>query len=93
MDIAIDPDVTPEEIVRLRIDNGWDGELKEWKQCLRNILCIVSARKNGALVGVGMITGTIRHAELVDLVVDKEFTRNRQTNCEVTKFIRSQLEH
>jgi GNAT superfamily N-acetyltransferase len=77
MTIDIDYNLTPEEVVNLRIAGGWDGDLQEWQTAVKQCLVAVSARnKEGELVGVGFLCGNVRHAELVDLVVLPDYRRH-----------------
>lgn len=71
-DIVIETNaaVSAQEVVKLRTDSGWEGNLEEWQRCLTQNLATVSARDgHGTLIGIGFISGSIRHAQIVDLVV------------------------
>jgi GNAT superfamily N-acetyltransferase len=77
-DVVIETDVavSAKEVVKLRTDSGWEGNLEEWERCLKQNLVTVSARDHqGALIGVGFISGSIRHAQIVDLVVRPDYRK------------------
>lgn len=72
--VQADDRLTAEEVAQLRIKSGWEADVEEWRLCLQQNLLNVSARnEEGELLGVGFISGTIRHAEVTDLVVLPEF--------------------
>lgn len=74
MNIGIDKTITADEVINLRAVSGWDADFEEWKKCLSQNLINVSARDgSGQLVGAGFLTGNVRHAELVDLVVHPDY--------------------
>lgn len=76
MKIGVDPNLTALEVIQLRETSGWDHDLDEWEDCLERHLLNVSARTdNNEVVGVGFLSGTRRHADLVDLVVHPDFRR------------------
>ena len=77
MNIAIDNNLTSEEVTNLRKVSGWDHDEKEWDACLKQNIINVSARDDeGKVVGVGFLCGNQRHAELIDLVVHPDFKKN-----------------
>ena len=87
MMIAIDQAITAQEVADLRRASGWDHDTQEWEQCLEQNLINVSARDDeGKLVGVGFLTGNIRHAELTDLVVHPDF-RHQGIGRSISKII------
>ncbi len=69
--ISINSDVTANEIVALR---GEQAGQTVWDDCIRESLCVVTARDKGSneLLGIGFLVGNSRHGELVDLVVKPE---------------------
>ena len=74
---TIDPNLTAKEVCDLRELSGWDHYIDEWENCLKQNLINISVRDDaGRLIGVGFLTGNIRHAELTDLVVHP--TRKQQ---------------
>ncbi|HEX8227517.1 MAG TPA: GNAT family N-acetyltransferase [Candidatus Saccharimonadales bacterium] len=74
--IQNDPHLTADEVVRLREESGWDGDISEWKKCLAQNMVNVSARTDtGRVIGVGFISGTVRHAQVVDMVVSPDFRK------------------
>ncbi len=69
----IDMQLTAQEVCDIREMSGWDHEIKEWENCLsRNIINVSVRNDSGIVIGVGFLTGNLRHAELTDLVVHPE---------------------
>lgn len=71
--------VTPAEIIALRETEGVAGDSEEiWSSCLNQSLCTVIVRSSltRQLVGMGQVTGNLRHAQLTDLSVKREY-RNK----------------
>ena len=69
--------LTASEVVKLRIDSGWDADTAEWEDCLAHNMVNVSARTaDGEVIGVGFISGTVRHAEVVDMVVSPDYRKH-----------------
>jgi len=68
--------VTPEEIIAVRENPSGDEEL--WQRCLRESLCVVTARDrvSNQLLGVGFLVGNSRHASIVDLSVHSTVRKN-----------------
>jgi ribosomal protein S18 acetylase RimI-like enzyme len=79
--IEVDDSITPSEIMDLQKACGstaWSlGDETMWQDCIKQSLCIVTARNERKLVGVGFLVGNARHAELVDIVVDPEARGDR----------------
>jgi GNAT superfamily N-acetyltransferase len=78
--VSVDAEVTAVEILTLMDDcryTGWGrGTLDVWDSCLRQSLCVVSARdEDASLVGIGFLIGNMRHAEIVDLSVRPDVQR------------------
>lgn len=70
--------IEPREIMALRAAVDWGVEDADvWSTCLRQSLCVVSARElaTNDLIGVGFLVGNARHAQLVDMVVHPRFQR------------------
>lgn len=66
--------ITADEVVKLRLKSGWDGDLEEWTKCLhQNLINIIARNSKGELLGAGFLSGNARHAEVVDLVVDPDY--------------------
>lgn len=66
--------ITAQEIMALRSKIGWATEGRAvWQQCISQSPAVVGVRKNNRLVGIGFLTGSIRHAILCDLTVAPEF--------------------
>lgn len=87
MNIAIDNTLTAEEVTNLRKLSGWDHDVSEWKKCLKQNILNVSARsEEGEVVGVGILCGNQRHAELVDLVVHPDY-REHGIGRKITRLI------
>jgi ribosomal protein S18 acetylase RimI-like enzyme len=61
--------VTPEEIVAVREEKP--GNEHVWRNCLKESLCIVTAREasSNRLLGIGFLVGNSRHGQLTDLTV------------------------
>lgn len=87
MNVAIDENLSANEVIKLRKLSGWDYDLQEWHICLKQNLINVSARNdNGEAVGVGFLCGNQRHAELVDLVVHPDY-RNKGIGRDISRSI------
>lgn len=72
--VSIDENLTAEEVIGLRAASGWDADLAEWCDSLSQNLVKVSVRDaSGQVLGVGFLTGNIRHAEITDLVVHPDY--------------------
>lgn len=65
----------PTEIMDVRMMAGSEPDTLEiWEDCIRESLCIVTARDTRkALVGIGFVTGNRRHSQLVDLTVHRDY--------------------
>jgi N-acetylglutamate synthase-like GNAT family acetyltransferase len=75
--IDTDSNLTAQEVVKLRVASGWDGDIDEWQSCIMQCLVAVSARNTkNELVGVGFLSGNARHAEIVDLVVLPDYRQH-----------------
>lgn len=63
--------ITPAKIMEHRQAVGWGVESEDvWLACISHSLAVVGVEdSSGLLVGVGFLTGSIRHAVLCDLVV------------------------
>jgi GNAT superfamily N-acetyltransferase len=59
------------EIAELRTANGWDTDTEpRWREILDTALAVATARHtDGTLVGMGVLSGSVRHAVLCDLDV------------------------
>lgn len=79
--VSVDSSVTVAEILTLMDgcrNMGWGrGTAGVWDSCLRQSLCVASARDEGdtSLVGIGFLIGNLRHAEIVDLSVRPDVQR------------------
>lgn len=67
--------ITTQEIMTLRGKIGWAVENQAvWQRCISQSLAVVGVwDKNDQLIGIGFLTGSIRHAILCDLTVAPEF--------------------
>ena len=69
-----DRSVLPEEILELRQEPITPEEVEVWQKCLEQSLHVVGVREEsiGRLVGIAMVAGNQRHAELVDATVHQD---------------------
>src|SRR5687768_1548231 len=67
--------IVTQEIMTLREKVGWAVEDNVvWQQCIGQSLAVVGAcDENNRLIGIGFLTGSIRHAVLCDLTVAPKF--------------------
>lgn len=67
--------ITTQEIMTLRGKIGWAVENQAiWQRCISQSLAVVGVcDKNNRLIGIGFLTGSIRHAILCDFAVVPEF--------------------
>ena len=71
-------EVSGDEITELRRAANNEADLPAtWDACVRQSLCVVTARAEGSnlLIGVGFVVGNVRHAELVDISVSADWQR------------------
>lgn len=63
-----DRSILPQEILELRGEQVTEEEISVWQKCLLQSLHVLAVRDNEShqLVGIGMLAGNQRHAELVD---------------------------
>ena len=77
--VRAEPGTTPTvaEVRALRAAAGWDDDTEQrWQACLGTALVVATARTtDGTLVGMGVLTGSPRHAVFCDLVVHPEHRR------------------
>lgn len=70
-------DVSPADIQALRESVGWLADTEEvWRQTLASALEVRSVYKDGKLVGIGFLVGTLRHAVLCDVCVNPAFQKH-----------------
>lgn len=75
--IEIDHNVLPEEVIYVREEERSATSLELWQSCIRQALCVVTARdENGHIRGIGFLVGNRRHGEIVDLVVHSTARQN-----------------
>ena len=74
-ELITDKSITPEEILDVRQDPMDARALEVWQKCIDQSLFVVGVREINSqrLVGVGMLAGNQRHAELVDGTVHPAF--------------------
>jgi len=74
--VALDDSVKGSEVVDLRKAAEYgDASEEVWDEAIAGAMCVVSARDEGKLVGIGFVVGNIRHAQMVDLVVHPDYRR------------------
>jgi GNAT superfamily N-acetyltransferase len=78
--VSLDSNVTAAQVLTLMDGCGYTGWGRGtddvWAACLRQALCVVSARdEDASLVGIGFLIGNLRHAEIVDLSVRPDVQR------------------
>lgn len=73
--LVTDRSIAPEEIADVRQEPLTPENLAVWAKCLEQSLFVVGARESatGRLVGIGMVSGNQRHAEIVDGTVHPDF--------------------
>lgn len=69
--------ITVKEVDAIRHSVGWmQDDPHRWRHCLDSALEVCGVRtKEGALVGIGFLTGSYRHAVLCDFNVHKDHQR------------------
>jgi GNAT superfamily N-acetyltransferase len=75
--LIADRSITPEEILDVRQEPITQDNIDIWRKCIEQSLLVVGVREQETkqLVGVGMLVGNQRHAELVDGTVHPDFRR------------------
>ncbi len=74
-ELILDGSITPEEILAVREEPADATSITVWRKCIDQSLLVVGVRETATqrLVGVGMLVGNQRHAELVDGTVHSDF--------------------
>jgi GNAT superfamily N-acetyltransferase len=69
--------IMPEEILGLREEPETGEEVSTWQRCINDSIAVVGVRElaTEALVGIAMLSGNARHADLVDLTVHSDVCR------------------
>lgn len=67
--------VSPQEILDVRQEEATPESLDVWQKCIDQSLFVVGVREQETqrLVGIGMVAGNQRHAEIVDGTVHPDF--------------------
>lgn len=87
MNTNIDDKLTAKEVCDIRRASDWDHDEAVWEKCLKQNLINVSVRDEGGnAIGVGFLSGNLRHAELVDLTVHPDH-RNKGVARSIIRLI------
>lgn len=75
--LITDKSLTPEEILGIRQEAITGESIEIWRKCIDQSLFVVGVREQETrrLIGVGMLAGNQRHAELVDGTVHPDFRK------------------
>ncbi len=76
-ELITDRSISPQEILEVRQEEVTPENLEVWRKCLDQSLFVVGVREQATerLVGIGMVSGNQRHAEIVDGTVHPYFRK------------------
>jgi N-acetylglutamate synthase-like GNAT family acetyltransferase len=77
-ELVTDKSITPREILELRGDTVSRENEAVWEKCLAQSMFVIGVRhrSDNNLVGIAMLSGNQRHAELVDLTVHPDYQKS-----------------